>query len=114
MSWVEALVQSYGGFWPWSLRTHPPPTEKCVSGGQGAQGATLGRISAKKTPPKVKNGYETSWVEALVQSYGGFWPWSLRIHPPPPKKCVLGGQGGGAAFWALSGACTKNLFYSLF
>ena len=49
---------------------------------------------SEKTPPKVKNGYETSWVEALVQSYGGFWPWSLRTHPPLTEKCVSGGQGG--------------------
>ena len=45
---------------------------------------------SEKTPPKVKNGYETSWVEALVQSYGGFWPWSLRIHPPQHENAFRG------------------------
>ena len=55
-SWVEALVQSYGGFWPWSLRIHPPQHENAFRGVGVARGAPRGRISAKKHPQKSKMG----------------------------------------------------------
>ena len=37
----------------------------------GPPGAPFG----KKTPPKVRNGYEIAWVDSQKQTYGGFWHW---------------------------------------
>ena len=41
--------------------------------------------------------YETGWDRPLLQSYGGFWPWSLSKHPPQHKNAFRGvrGVGGG-------------------
>ena len=58
--------------------------------GSGGPGGHPGAYFSEKTPPKVKNGYETSWVEALVQSYGGFFSLKYALGwPPDPLKRIF-------------------------
>ena len=68
--WVKAPVQSYRCFWPWSLRIHPPPTEKCVLVGRGAPGGAFWRKNTPKS--QMSRG-----GKGLM---GHFWP------PKKPKK----------------------------
>ena len=57
--WIDPIKQTYGVFWHWSLRTHTPPTEKCVSGGQGGRGGPRGAFFRTFFTFFAENGYET-------------------------------------------------------